>query len=90
MSYELRACKERWPIGKRVSVNRFRWIDADNGLYQTSRIEGIVVAHWAGPGVNVLCDDGIIESGKPHILDVREADTPAADQTDLFSTEVSP
>jgi len=75
MSHALRLCKERWPIGLRLSVLRQRWIGARAERHETLRIDGTVVKHWRAtgdrPAITVLCDDGIEASGEPCILDVR-------------------
>jgi len=76
VSHALRLCKERWPIGTRVSVQRERWLGERAERYESVRIDATVIKHWRAtgdrPGITVLCDDGIEASREPCVFNVRE------------------
>jgi hypothetical protein len=53
--------KAWYPVGARVEIDRFWWVDFPRGIYHSDRIRGQIVKYKRGDTTNfivVQCDDG--------------------------------
>jgi hypothetical protein len=89
MSYALRLCKQHWPLGTRVHIKRFWWVDSKTG--HQDQCDGTVIKHWQAtgdrPGITVMCDDGREHSGEPCVLWAKKLDEHPIGQIEMFCSQ---